>query len=144
MLIVGKIDTAGTLQVVNGYTSSSTKGSYIVQTSDGGYLACGHDLSGTFGDYDVIVIKFDASLEIENSWILGSSNRETCSALEMQTDGSVKMSIYDATATITHLAHFNQDFNYCGSLSIQSVVLTKTDILNHPSISVTNPTTAIE
>lgn len=43
----------------------------------------------------MIVIKFDANLEIENSWILGSSNREICSALEKQTDGTIAMSVYD-------------------------------------------------
>lgn len=98
-MLTGKLDSTGTVQNLYTHAGTNMEGKYVVQTNDGGYLTCAKEASGTHGDWDVILMKFDSAGLAVSAWVLGTSNRDECYGMEKLPDGSISVLVYVGTAT---------------------------------------------
>lgn len=89
-----KLDQSGTLQWQKSLGGSDKDSAYsIQQTSDGGYITIGvsrstdGDVTGNHGNYDIWVVKLNASGNIQWQKSLGGSNDDTAYTIRQTSDG---------------------------------------------------------
>jgi hypothetical protein len=83
-----KTDASGNLQWAKTFGGSSTDYAYSVQqTTDGGYILAGRTISFGAGNYDFLLVKTDASGNLQWAKTFGGANYEEANSVQQTTDG---------------------------------------------------------
>jgi len=83
-----KTDASGNISWAKTYGGTSTDGATSVQqTLDGGYIVAGSTISFGAGDYDIFLIKTDASGNLQWAKTFGGGNYDDASSFQQTSDG---------------------------------------------------------
>jgi len=87
-LLVVKLDSSGNILWAKTYGGKETEtGSFLYQTSDGGYILSGRTNSFGAGDYDIFILKLNSSGDIQWARTFGGTDKESGCGVQQTLDG---------------------------------------------------------